>query len=103
MHSMDQFDIKPILEGILFISESPVRMETLVEILGETTREEILEGIRRIQAECEGPSRGIELFQITDGYQFRTKPQWAEWVSRLKKKKPAKLSQSALETLAIIA
>ncbi len=100
---MDGLDIKPILESILFVSESPVRLETLVEILRETTREEILEGIQRIQTECEDPSRGVELFQIADGYQFRTKPQWAEWMSRLKKKKPVKLSQSALETLAIIA
>ncbi len=100
---MDGLDIKPILEGILFVSESPVRLETLVEILKETTREEILEGIQRIQTEYEDPSRGIELFQIADGYQFRTKPEWAEWMSRLKKKKPVKLSQSALETLAIVA
>jgi segregation and condensation protein B len=45
----------------------------------------------------------LELVEVAGGYQFRTKPQWAQWVNRLKKTKPVKLSQSALETLAIIA
>jgi len=100
---MDSLDIKPILESLLFVSESPIRLETLTEILRESSKEEVLEGIQQIQTEYEDPSRGVELVQIADGYQFRTKPRWAEWISRLKKKKPAKLSQSALETLAIIA
>ena len=100
---MSDLDIKPILESLLFVSESPIRLETLTEILQESSKEEVLEGIQQIQTEYEDPSRGVELVQIADGYQFRTKPRWAGWISRLKKKKPAKLSQSALETLAIVA
>jgi segregation and condensation protein B len=100
---MDDFDIKPILESLLFVSESPVRLETLVEILPESNKETILEGIHRIQNEYEDSSKGLELVEIAGGYQFRTKPKWAEWIYRLKKTKPVKLSQSALETLAIIA
>jgi segregation and condensation protein B len=100
---MDNFDIKPILEGILFVSEFPVRLETLFEILGESNKEAILDGIHQIKKECEDSSRGVELVEIAGGYQFRTKPMWAEWISRLKKAKVVKLSQAALETLAIIA
>jgi segregation and condensation protein B len=43
------------------------------------------------------------LVEVAGGYQFRTKPSWAGWVSRLKKVKAVKLSQAALETLAIVA
>ena len=100
---MDEFDIKPILESLLFVSESPVRLETLVEILPESNKESILEGIHRIKTEYEDSSKGLELVEIAGGYQFRTKPKWAEWINRLKKTKAVKLSQSALETLAIIA
>jgi segregation and condensation protein B len=100
---MDNFDIKPILEGIFFISDSSIRLETLVEILPESNREEILEGIVRIKTEYEDGSKGMELVEIAGGYQFRTKPRWAEWINRLKKAKTVKLSRSALETLAIIA
>lgn len=100
---MDNFDIKPILEGIFFVSDSPVRLETLVEILPESNKEEILQGIGRIKIEYEDSSKGVELVEVAGGYQFRTKTRWAEWINRLKKAKTVKLSRSALETLAIIA
>ncbi len=100
---MDHFEIKPILESLFFVSDSPIRFETLVEILPESNKEAILDGIRQIQAEYENSTKGIELIEIAGGYQFRTKPDWAEWVSRLKKVKAVKLSQAALETLAIVA
>ncbi len=100
---MDDLDIKPILESLIFISESPIRLESLAEILPESNREAILEGIRRIQTEYEGDSKGMELIEVAEGYQFRTKSKWAEWVHRLRKPKIVKLSRSALETLAIVA
>jgi segregation and condensation protein B len=100
---MNELDVKPILESLFFVSDSPIRFEVLVEILPESSKEDILEGIRRIQAEYGDPSKGIELAEIAGGYQFRTKPGWAEWVNRLKKTKAVKLSQAALETLAIVA
>jgi len=100
---MNEFDIKPILESLFFVSESPIRLEALVEILPESNKEAILEGIHQIQAEYGDRSKGIELSEIAGGYQFRTKPGWAEWIHRLKKAKAVKLSQAALETLAIVA
>jgi segregation and condensation protein B len=100
---MDDFDIKPILESLFFVSDSPIRLESLVEILPESNKEAIVEGIRQIQTEYGDRSRGIELTEIAGGYQFRTKPAWGEWVNRLKKAKAVKLSQPSLETLAIVA
>jgi segregation and condensation protein B len=100
---MDNFDIKHILESLIFVSESPVKLETLVEILPELSKEAILEGILRIKTEYEEDSKGMELVEVAGGYQFRTKLKWAEWVQRLKKAKAVKLSHSALETLAIVA
>ena len=100
---MDDFEIKSLLESLFFVSDSPIRLETLVEILPESGQEAILEGIHQIQVDYENPWRGIELAEIAGGYQIRTKPRWAEWVNRLKKAKAVKLSPAALETLAIIA
>ncbi len=100
---MDDLDIKPILEGLIFVSENPVRMETLVEVLPEWSREAIAAGLHGIQLEYEAGSKGLELVEVAGGYQFRTKPVCAEWINRLKKAKTVKLSQAALETLAIVA
>ena len=100
---MDDFEIKPILESLIFVSDNPVRVDTLIEILPESNKEAILEGIEQIRREYGEASKGFELIEVAGGYQFRTKPRWAEWVNRLKKAKAVKLSRSALETLAIIA
>ncbi|MGQ9507762.1 MAG: SMC-Scp complex subunit ScpB [Thermodesulfobacteriota bacterium] len=100
---MTELDLKPILESLLFVSNVPLKLETLREVLSEWSEEEILSEIRRIQEEYREESRGIELLEVAGGYQFRTKPKYAQWISRLRKDKPVKLSQSALETLAIIA
>lgn len=100
---MNEIDLKPILESLFFVSHTPLKLKALQEMLPEWSEEEILSGIHRIQKEYEEDSRGIELVEVAGGYQFRTKPKWASWISRLKKVKPVKLSQSALETLAIIA
>jgi segregation and condensation protein B len=100
---MDDFEIKPILESLIFVSEAPIRLETLAEVLPESTKEAILEAIHGIQKEYVEDSKGLELVEVAGGYQFRTKPKWAEWIHRLKKAKAVKLSRSALETLAIVA
>ena len=100
---MNEIDIKPILESIVFVSESPVKLDTLTEVLPEWDETAILNGLEQLRKGCEEGCRGLELVEVAGGYQFRTKPQWAQWVNRLKKAKPVKLSQSALETLAIIA
>ncbi len=100
---MNEVDIRPILEGLLFVSESPIQLDALKGILPEWDEGAILKGLKEIKVACEEDGRGVELVEIAGGYQFRTKPQWGQWINRLKKAKPVKLSQSALETLAIIA
>jgi segregation and condensation protein B len=100
---MDATEVKPVLEGLLFVSDNPIRVETFAEVLPECDKETILEGLQKLREECGLEGRGVELQEVAGGYQFRTKPRWAEWINRLKKAKPFKLSQSALETLAIIA
>jgi segregation and condensation protein B len=100
---MDVVEIKPIIESMLFVSDTPLRLETLVAILPEVNKETILEGIRQIKADYEDPSKGVELVEMAGGYQFRTKPHWAEWANRLKKIKAVKFSRAGLETLAIVA
>lgn len=100
---MDVYEMKPILESLLFVSDSPIRLETLLEIFSGSSKETILEGIEQIRREYEDDSKGFELVEVAGGYQFRTKPKCSEWVHRLKKNRVVKLSRSAMETLAIVA
>jgi len=100
---MDELELRSILEGILFVSESPVKIKTLIEVLPEVSKESIEQTLQSMKAECEDPAKGLELVEVAGGVQYRTKPHLAEHINRLKKAKPVKFSPSAMETLAIVA
>jgi len=100
---MDELELRSILEGILFVSESPVKIKTLIEVLPEVSKESIEQTLESMKAECEDPAKGLELVEVAGGVQYRTKPHLAEHINRLKKAKPVKFSPSAMETLAIVA
>jgi len=61
---------------------------------------EVLEGLLAEYGEME---RSFQLVEVSGGYQFRTKTEYAPWIHKLRKVRPIKLSQPALETLAIVA
>jgi len=45
----------------------------------------------------------IELVEIGDGYQLRTRPEFGKWIKLLKISRPVRLTKAALETLSILA
>jgi segregation and condensation protein B len=98
-------DVEPlaILEALLFVSEVPVTMERIEEVLEGRSRAEIVGLIAGFQERCRQGDRGLLLVEVAGGYRLVTKPEMAPWVQRLRGTKPAKLSKAALETLAIIA
>jgi len=94
---------KEIVESILFVADAPLSLDRLCNILEEFERDEIRRAIDAITSDCSSSQRGIELVQVAGGYQFRSRPEFADYIRRLKKAKPARFSPSALETLAIVA
>ena len=58
----------------------------------------LLDDLRRDWA-----NRGIELVQLATGWRFQTRPEYQEFLDRLKNERPPKYSRAVLETLAIIA
>lgn len=95
--------MQQIVESILFVSDSPISLDRLCTVLEEFERNEIRGAVEAIAAECDSRGRGIELAVVAGGYQFRSRPELADFVRRLKRVKPSKFSPSSLETLAIIA
>jgi segregation and condensation protein B len=94
---------KPVLEAVLFASQQPLTIEQLLKVLDGISREVIRAAIFQLKEEYAKKSKGICFLEISGGYQFRTKPEHKDYIIKLNKEKPAKLSQSALEALAIIA
>ncbi len=96
--------IKGILEAMLFVATDPIPMARVVSLLGGASKQEVEQALAALQYDYEQEGRGLQLAEIAGGYKIVTKAEFAPWLKRMDKTKaPAKLSRSALESLAIIA
>ena len=95
--------IKSIIEAILFAAGRPVTKTELMLCL-EISEDDIQTILENMQEEYKNQARGIELIKVENSYQLCTKKELYEYVYPIldKRSKP-KLSNAALETLAIIA
>ena len=94
---------KGIIEAILFSAGRPVKIQELILNL-EIDKEEIEKIINQMQEEYKSEERGIQIIKVEDSYQLCTKQEYYENIYPIidNRSKP-KLSNAALETLAIIA
>lgn len=103
---MEPQELHRVIEAMIFVAEEPLTLSALELVLAETGVEKtaIRDAVHAIIAEYQAREvGGIELREVAGGYQFRTKPAVAGWIQRLNVPKPTRLSQAAMETLAIIA
>jgi len=96
--------LKDILEAILFVSGEPLSVARMLGVVEGVDREELMSALRALQADYAAEGRGLQLVEVAGGFQITTRPDCAPWIKRLKRAKAgAKLSRSAMETLAIVA
>ena len=95
--------LSDIIECIVFTAESALSLDRICDLLPEFEREDIKAALTNLVDAYEERSGGIHLVEIAGGWQFRTRTGFQEYVTRHIKAKSAKFSQSALETLAIVA
>ncbi|GBD29836.1 Segregation and condensation protein B [bacterium HR32] len=88
------------LECLLLASGGPVPVRRLADALGvsEAEAERLLEELAR---SYEG--RGLMVQQVAGGYQLCTRPEYAEFVTRLVSAQAEPLSRATLEALAVVA
>ncbi|MEG1868627.1 MAG: SMC-Scp complex subunit ScpB [Clostridiales bacterium] len=93
-------EIKKAVEALIFVAGEPLTVGELAEYT-EIKEEAVLEILWALEDEYK--TKGFFLTEIAGGWQFMTKPQYYPYVERLYKPKLQRLSNAALETLAIIA
>jgi len=96
-------DLKNIIESLLFVSEEPLSIEQLKQVLSLPDSKLIRQTLNELIADYEGRQGAFSLHEVAGGYQFRSRPEYVPWIKRLIQPKPSRLSKAALETLAIIA
>ena len=100
---MEKDQAKGIIEALLFATARIVKISELKSIL-ELKEEDIQQIISEMNENYKNPKHGFEIISINDGYQLTTKNEYYEYLySAFDKRIEPKLSQAALETLAIIA
>ena len=97
------------IEALIFASEQGIRVEEILYCLQAVLNNEIdentvIQAINNISRKYQNTDLAIELVKINNGYQFLTKKAHHLVISQLQlQRSKKKLSQAALETLAIIA
>ena len=103
MDTREMKEIEAAVEGILFASGEPVGIDRVCVALDldKPTAELVLQ---RLQDYYSYERRGIRLLKMDDSYQLCSAPEYGDQIRRaFEIRKPAKLSQPALEVLTIIA
>jgi segregation and condensation protein B len=95
-------DFKIVLETALLSAGEPMPLAELKKLFDQEfdddTWRTLLDDLRRDWA-----NRGVELVQLATGWRFQTRPEYQDFLDRLKNEKPPRYSRAAMETLAIIA
>jgi len=100
---MEDKEAKSIIEAALFISEEPLTIDSLKTLL-EIDKTDTERLVRELVSEYSLRNSGLLIVEIAGGFQMVTNPICAPWIKKLLSTTiPKKLSQSSLETLAIIA
>lgn len=100
---MEHEELLSIVEAVLFAAGDPVPAARIAQIVGEETQTIISAG-KELAAAYEENKCGIRLVRMNDSLQLCSAPEYATYVLRvLEQRRPPKLSQSALEVLAIVA
>ena len=114
-------ELKFILESLLFSAQKPVSVKELRDIfaaaaiaedadetaksLKKVKEDDVTAALEELAREHETAARSYRLACVAGAWQFVTQPEFSPWLKALVgvKARPSRLSQAALETLAIIA
>jgi len=114
-------ELKLILEALLFSAQKPLSLKEIRDVLAaavahaegdetvralkKTKETELVLALEELAKDHEAAQRSYRLACVAGSWQFVTQPEFAPWLKALvgQKLRPPRLSQPALETLAIIA
>lgn len=96
-------ELSSIIECLVFTADSALSTDRISELLVEFERSEVKLALSELVEYYQMRGGGFELVEVAGGWQFRTRPVFQSYITRHIKTKTSRFSQSALETLAIIA
>lgn len=97
-------ELKAVLEAIVYVLNEPMPAAQIAQAL-DRELPEVEAMLKQLAEETARDDRGVFIREVAGGYQMATKPEHHDVIRQFVKnlKQPLKLSQAALETLAVIA
>ena len=97
-------NIKNIIESLLFASDTPLTLQKLKDLLELDSVTMVREGIQLLQKHYDKTRSAMTVVEVAGGFQIVSREEYATHVQKLfKGRQASRLTQRALETLAIIA
>jgi segregation and condensation protein B len=93
-----------LFEALLFAAERPLSPRRIIQFLGKSAKTDLPKLVEKLNDSFAESGRSFRVREIAGGYQLYLMPTYARAVEKfLKKQRERRLSQAALETLAVIA
>lgn len=99
-------DVSPesVVEALLFSTDVPLSAARVADIVGVGKAADVDAYVRRLNQRYEEAGCSFRIEAIAKGYRMMTRPVYNHWLNKLHKERAdSRLSQAALETLAIVA
>ncbi len=100
---MEASEKRRIVEALVLSSSEPISAAKLAEIIPYCEPDEVKELVNALNVEYAEQDRSFEIWEVAGGFQIRTRAEFSGYLQKLQKERALRLSQAALETLAIIA
>ena len=95
--------VESVIEAVLFASDEPLSAQRLVNIVDTGSVKQVRQCVENLNAKYEDGNFAFRIEQLAGGYQMMTLSTYNIWLKKLlRARTDTKLSQAALETLAII-
>jgi segregation and condensation protein B len=100
---MSEIEKRNIAEALILASPEPIPLGRLAKLIPRCTPAKARTLVDELNAEYVAQQRAFEICEIAGGYQMRTHSEFASYLRQLQNTRPLRLSNPALETLAIVA
>ncbi len=103
MSRMEASEKRRIVEALILSSAEPLSAVKLAEIIPYCNEGQAKDLVNELNTEYSEQDRSFEIWEVAGGFQIRTRAEFSGYLQKLQKERALRLSQAALETLAIIA
>ena len=101
---MTDKNIKPILEALLFATNDPLTPKKLADLIKGADAKDVRHALIELKENYDEQGRGFTIQEVASGFQILSREDYGDYIRELHRTyAQARLSQAALETLAIIA